>query len=276
MKTTSNQSGSRFRGPVGLQLWSLRAEFVRDGVPQTLKKIAAQGFRDVELVMNQPASGINDLPLRELRQVLLDHGLNPLAATFPPVRFRDDIDNVIREAAVLGLTYAISAWVPHEGVFNEQHCLEGTRMYNKAAKILSEHGIKFAYHAHGFEFQPFGDTTLFDLMMRETDPQHVHYEMDVFWFVYPGMDPVKYLHRYGPRWKLMHLKDLQKGIPTGVIGGKVDKSTNVILGTGQVNWPAVLQAASQVGIEHYFIEDESPSAEHQIPVSMEFLKRVAW
>jgi sugar phosphate isomerase/epimerase len=267
---------TRFASPVGLQLWSLRAEFARDGVPQTLKKIAAQGFRYVELVMNQPASGINDIPLKELRQVLLDHGLNPLAATFPPVRFRDDIDSVIRESADLGLTYAMAAWVPHEGVFSEHHCREGIRIFNQAARSLSESGIQFAYHPHGFEFQPFGDATLFDLMMRETDPQHVHYEMDVYWFVCPGMDPVKYLYKYGPRWKLMHLKDIQKGVPTGVVGSRPDKSTSVALGTGQVDWPTVLKAASEIGIKYYLIEDESPLVEQQIPVSLEFLKNVSW
>lgn len=269
-KTTSSEDGSRFNGSVGLQLFSLREEFAQDGVPQTLKRIAELGIRDVELV------GTYSLAPKEFRQLLDDHGLNPVGATFSPKQYRDDLNGVIKEAKDLGLTYAVCAWVPHEGVFNEQDCREGIRIFNQAARSLAEHGIQFAYHPHGFEFQPFEDVTLFDLLMRETDPQFVQYEMDVFWFVHPGMDPVKYLRRYGPRWKLMHLKDLKKGVPTGVVAGKCDKSTNVVLGTGQIDWPVVLEAASHVGIEHYFLEDESPSAADQIPVSMEFLKKVSW
>ena len=84
------------------------------------------------------------------------------------------------------------------------------------------------------------------------------------------------MEKYGNRWELMHLKDLKKGVPTGSLAGKTDVTNDVPLGTGQVDWPAVLKAAKKAGIKHYFIEDESPTVEQQIPVSLKFMKGVTW
>jgi sugar phosphate isomerase/epimerase len=117
---------------------------------------------------------------------------------------------------------------------------------------------------------------LFDLLMRETDPKHVAYEMDVFWVVWPGQDPVKLLEKYPGRWQLMHIKDLKKGIVGDLSGGTKDLSNGVSIGTGQMDWPAILKAAKKSGVKHYFIEDESPTAAEQIPRSLEYLKTAKW
>ena len=82
---------------------------------------------------------------------------------------------------------------------------------------LKAAGLRFAYHPHGFEFQPWKEGTLFDLMVAETKPEFVSFELDVFWAVHGGADPVKLLQRYGRRFDLMHIKDLRKGAPTGIL-----------------------------------------------------------
>jgi sugar phosphate isomerase/epimerase len=96
--------------------------------------------------------------------------------------------------------------------------------------------------------------------------------MDVFWVVHPGADPVKYLEKYPGRWQLMHLKDLQKGVPTGVYTGHAPNEQSVPLGTGQVKWAPLLAAAAKSGVKHYFIEDEHPQAAEQIPQTLKFLQ----
>ena len=149
-------------------------------------------------------------------------------------------------------------------------------MFNRAGEALAKEGIQFFYHVHGFEFQPHGKGTLLDLLFAETDSKHVAFEMDVLWIVFPGQDPVKLLEQYGRRWQLMHLKDLRKGVATGSLSGGTDLTNDVALGAGQVNWAAVLQAARKAGIKHYFIEDESPTVEDQIPQSLKYLKTVRW
>lgn len=128
------------------------------------------------------------------------------------------------------------------------------------------------YHAHGYEFEKFGDGTLFDLFMQETKPEFVSMQMDVLWIVFPGQDPVQMLEKYSNRWKLMHLKDLKKGIETGSLSGQTDVKNDVTLGTGQMNWEAIFAAARKQAIQHYFIEDESPTSMEQIPASLKFLR----
>ena len=109
--------------------------------------------------------------------------------------------------------------------------------------------------------------------MAETKPEFVRYEMDVFWIVHPGQDPVKLLEKYGRRFELMHVKDMKKGVK-GDLTGHSDVSNDVALGAGLMDWPAILGAAKKAGVKWYFIEDESSSSVQQIPQSLRFLEQV--
>ena len=119
-----------------------------------------------------------------------------------------------------------------------------------------------------------GQGTLFDLLMAETKPKLVSYEMDIFWVVFPNQDPVKLFQKYGRRWTLVHLKDMKKGTPRGALTGGTDVRNDVALGAGLMDLPAILKAAKKAGVKYYFIEDESPSSEEQIPQSLAYLEQV--
>ena len=95
-----------------------------------------------------------------------------------------------------------------------------------------------------------------------------------FWIVHPGQDPVKLLQKYGKRFELMHLKDMKKGTPTGLLTGQSDVKNDAALGAGQMDLPAILRAAKKAGVKWYFIEDESPWSEQQIPQSLRYLEQV--
>jgi sugar phosphate isomerase/epimerase len=261
--------GPSFRGPIGLQLYSLRANFTRN-VPESLAKVKAYGIHDVEL-----ASTYN-YPPEKFREMLLADGLNPVSGHFPYERYRDDAEGVARDAKALGLKFSGTAWIPHTGDFDEKGCREAAAVFNHAGEVLAKQGIRFFYHVHGFEFQPHGQGTLLDLLMTETKPQFVSFQMDVLWIVFPGQDPVGLLKKYPGRWQLMHLKDLKKGVKTGSLTGGTDVNNDVVLGTGQVDYPAVLKQAKKSGIKYYFIEDESANAAEQIPQSLRFLESVRW
>jgi sugar phosphate isomerase/epimerase len=261
--------GPRFKGPVGLQLYSLRNEFARN-VPKTMAQVRDFGIRNVEL------AGTYDQAPDQFKEQLTANRLRPISGHFPYDRFRDDLDNVVREAKILGLRYAGIAWIPHEGAFNEQKCREAIGVFNRAGQALAKQHIRFFYHQHGYEFQPCAQGTLLDLMMSETNPKFVRYEMDIFWVVYPGQDPVKLLEKYGKRWELMHLKDMKKSIPPGDLSGHANVEFDAALGAGQMNLPAILEAAKRIGVKWYFIEDESSSAAVQIPQSLRFLEHVTW
>lgn len=259
-------TGPSFKGPIGLQLYSLRADFAKD-VPGSLKKVESYGIKNVEL------AGTYNLAPDKLREMLSARGLKAVSGHFPYERFRDDAEGVAREAKALMLRYAGCAWIAHQDDFDEKECRAAADVFNRAGEVLAKYGIRFFYHTHGYEFQPYGQDTLFDLLMSETKPDLVRYEMDVFWIAHPGHDPAKLLDRYGERFELMHLKDMKKGVK-GDLTGKSDVTNDVVLGTGQMNWPSILAAARRAGVKWYFIEDESPTAAEQIPQSLRFLEQV--
>ena len=271
LQTIPAQAGS-YEGPTVLQLYSLRADFTKD-IPGTLKFIRDLGFHEVELgdtrktYKQEPA---------EFKKLLAANGLTPKAFMVPFERFRDDVESVAADAKALDVKFAGCAWIPHKGPWDEAQCRAAAAVFNKAGEALAKHGITLFYHCHGYEFVPFKDGTLFDLLMTETNPKFVSFEMDVMWVVFPGQDPVKLFEKYGKRWKLVHLKDLKKGVKTGELTAHTDLTNDVAIGSGQVDYPAVLKAAKKAGVKHYFIEDESPTVREQLPQSLEYLKHVKW
>lgn len=264
-----NAFAGSFKGMPGLQLYSLREDFKKD-VPGTLRKVKDYGFREVEL------AGTYNLSPAEFKKLLDAHGLVAIAGHFPYERFRKDPEGVAQDAKTLDLKYAGCAWAGHKPPLDEAQTRAIAEVFNKAGAVLAKHGIKFYYHNHGFEFVPHGSGTLFDLLMELTDPKLVSYQMDILWVIFPGQCPVKLFEKYGSRWELVHLKDLKKGVPTGSLSGKTDVRNDVALGTGQVDYPAVLRAAEKAGVKYYFIEDESPLVHEQLPQSLKFLREVKW
>jgi sugar phosphate isomerase/epimerase len=259
-----------YHGPTGLQLYSLRDMQKTDGVEAALDKAAALGFKFVEV------SDLAKFSPAEFKAQLDRRGLVPIGRHFPFDQLRADIESVARDAKALGLPYVGCAWIPHKDPFTPEQCHEAARVFNYAAAALAKHGIKFYYHDHGYEFQPYQHGTLFDLLAAETDPKAVFFEMDVFWTVLPGQDPVRLLEKYPERWLFLHLKDLKKGVPTGSLTGQSAKTNDVALGDGQVQWPALFRTARKVGVKYYFIEDESPAVLQQLPRSLRYLESLEW
>lgn len=260
------QAADTPKNAAGLQLYSLRSQFKLRGVPWTLDRVKDFGIKEVEL------AGTYNLSPEEFKAELELRGLKAVSSHFPYARYKNDLANVVKDAKTLGLKFAGCAWIDHKDSFDEAECRDAIAVFNKAGEALAKEGITLFYHAHGFEFEKFGDGTLFDLFMKETKPEFVSVQMDVLWIVFPGQDPVKLLDQYSDRWKLMHLKDLKKGVATGFLTGKTDVANDVVLGTGQMNWDAIFAAARKNGIQHYFIEDESPTSMEQIPESLKFLR----
>lgn len=259
-------TGRSFKGPIGLQLYSLRAEFARE-VPAALDRVRSFGIQYVEL------AGTYKLAPEEFKKQLDARRLKPVSGHFPFERYRDDIEGIAREAKALGLEYVGCAWIPHQGAFDEHETRAAAAIFNRAGEALARHGLKFFYHTHGYEFQPHGNGTLFDLLMAETKPEYVRYQMDVFWVVHPGHDPVKLFEKYGRRFELMHVKDMKKGTASDLTGHS-DVVNNVVIGTGAVDWAKVLKAARKAGVKWYFIEDESPSVVEQVPQSLRYLEQL--
>jgi sugar phosphate isomerase/epimerase len=258
-----------FAGETGLQIYSLRDIYKKDA-PAALDKIKEFGIKVVETYNNPtPAPA-------ELRKMLDERGLKAVSGHFGYETFEKDLPTVVESAKALGLEYAGIAWIPHvPAMFGEETVAKAAADFNKWGEALAKQGLKFMYHCHGYEFKPVAEgapKTWMDVLMEKTKPEFVAFEMDVFWVVHPGADPVKYLAKYPGRWQLMHIKDLKKGVPTGFFTGHAPVEQGVVAGTGQMDWPAIFRAASKSGVKHYFIEDEHPKAVEQIPQSLKYLR----
>ena len=262
--------GNSFPGTPGLQVYSLRGLFAEKGVVAGLDQTKSFGFTTVEV------GGSYKLKPEEFLALLKERGLKAVSGHFAWDRWKSDPDGVAAEAKALGLEYAGCAWANHKDPFDEPQAREVLEVFQKAGAATKKVGIKFFYHFHGFEFVKHGGETLADLLVRGTDPDLVAFQMDVLWVFFPGQDPAAWLLKYPGRWVSMHLKDLRKGVERGPLTGHTDVRNNVVLGTGQVDWPAVLAAARKVGVKYYFIEDESPDVLTQIPGTLRYLRDVRY
>jgi sugar phosphate isomerase/epimerase len=260
-------TGPSFKGPIGLQLYSLRDQFKKD-VPGTFQVVQKWGVKYAEL------AGTYGMSPEQFKETLQQHGIKAIAGHSGYEQWRDDPEKAALEAKALGLKYSGCAWIPHQGDFDEKACREAIAVFNKAGAALAKHGIKFFYHVHGYEFQPSKEGTLLDTLIQGTDKKLVSFEMDIFWVVFPNQDPVKLFKKYGKRWELVHLKDMKKGTPTGSLSGGTDVRNDAAIGAGIMPMPKILKAAKKAGVKWYFIEDESPWSVEQIPQSLDYLERV--
>ena len=259
-----------FKGPVGLQVYSLRNQLKQQGAA-ALDFAKEQGFVEVEIGLESHYG----LTPEAMKAALDARGLKPIAAHAGLDFLLNQTDKAVAEAKRFGLQYVGVAWAPHKKPLDEQQVLKIAEGFNQAGKLLKAHGIQFFYHNHGFEFAPYKDGTLFDLLVQKTDPDLVKFEMDVLWVLHPGQDPVTLLKKYPNRWVLMHLKDLRKGVK-GDFSGGTPLDNDVALGSGQADYPAILKTAQENGVKHFFIEDESPVVLQQIPTSLKYLSSVAF
>ncbi len=249
---------------LGLQLWSLRAQF-KESVPSALATARRFGFTTVE------TAGTYGMEAAVFRSQLEAHGLVPVSAHFSYEQLSKDLPGSIAQARALGVGYIVVPWIPHEPHhFGADEARAAAADFNSWAAVINAAGMKFAYHTHGYEFAGGEDETAFDVLVRSTRPDLVFFEMDVFWVAHAGVDPTRLLGKYPGRWRMLHLKDLRTGARTDDTGSAPAEDI-VAVGRGQIDWPAVLDAARRVGVVYYFIEDESVDPVEGIPESLRYL-----
>lgn len=249
---------------IGLQLYSLRNEFKTD-VPGTLAKIKEWNITKIE------GGGTYNLSVDEYKKLLQQNNLEMVSYGADFDELAKDPQSVVNKAKVFGSKYIMCAWIPHEGGFKLDDAKKAIAVFSAAGKVATENGLKFCYHPHGYEFSAYEDGTLFDYLVKNTDPKYVNFEMDVFWVKHPGQDPVALLKKYPDRFLLLHLKDRAPGT-VGNQEGHAPDETNVVLGKGDVGIAAIMTEAKKNGIKYAFVEDESAKSVEQIPQSLTFLK----
>ncbi|MEO6328831.1 MAG: sugar phosphate isomerase/epimerase [Ginsengibacter sp.] len=253
-----------YKAAFGLAPYTFRKSFP-NGVAATLDTIKMMGFTEIE-------GGGGQMSPEEFKKLCNERGISIPGTGTGYDQIVKNIDSVVYKAKALGAKYVMCAWVPHDkSGFTLENAKQAVEDFNKAGKILKENGLTFCYHAHGYEFQPYENGTLLDYIFNNTNPEYVSFEMDVFWIQFGGGDPLGLLKKYGKRWKLMHLKDMKKGISKDLTG-LTDGNNNVPFGEGDIDFPGILKEANRLGIKHFFIEDESDRVITQVPQSIAYLK----
>jgi sugar phosphate isomerase/epimerase len=253
-----------YTAPFGVQTYTFRRSIGKDPA-KVLDSIKMMGFTEIE-------GGGGRMPPQDFKKLCDERGISIPSTGAGYEELVNKTDSVVWKAKLLGAKYVICTWIPHQNnVLTFENAKKATEDFNKAGKILKENGLTFCYHAHGYEFQLYEDGTLLDYIFKNTNPEYVSFQMDIFWIQFGGGDPVALLKKYGSRWKMMHVKDMRKGTRKDLTG-LTSVENDVALGTGELDLPAILKEAKKIGIKHYFIEDESSSYATQAPQSIAYLK----
>lgn len=269
LAVSAQSFGKLVRQYPGIVSYTFRDEFSKD-VPATLDHIKQLGITDLEL------SNLFGKTAPEFRTWLDQRGIRCSSYGVSYDDIQKKPDEVLQNAKTLGVQFVRVAWIPHQGAFDTTMVRQAAAVFNTFGKLARQQNITFCYHNHGYEFAPYNPTgatggTIYDELMRLTNPDDVSFEMDLAWTFLPGQNPATLLAKYPNRFKLMHLKDIRKGVP-GNDQGKLANENSVVLGTGQLDWPSILTAARKAGVVHLYLEDESLAAAEQVPQSLAYLK----
>ena len=227
---------------VGLQLYTVR-DMMKADLPGTLHKVAAIGYREVEF------AGYFGRTPAEIRALLKKNGLTSPSAHIPLDILEKDSVRAFADAKATGHQWVTVPWLPEERRKTADDWKRIAALLNQLAPQAKSAGLRLAYHNHDFELKSIGGTRPLDMLLTETDPSLVDFEMDLYWVVFGGGDPLDYFNRFPKRFRLVHVKDS---------GGPPDNHM-VDVGQGKIDFRTIFAASDKAGIKHYFVEHDQPS-----------------
>ncbi len=250
--------------PIGLELYTVGAELDKD-YDGTLRQIAAIGYKEVETGVSPKHTAA------DVKKSLKDAGLQckSLHMSF------GGMEEAVPYAKEIGANYVISSVTlpeaPKPGKFDPKTFMAQLSALtlddfkkiaarcNEMGEQAKKAGLQFGYHNHNFEFKPLdGGEIGYDVILRETDPSLVKFELDCGWMVAAGHDPVAYLTKYPKRYRLLHIKDFH---PTASPSTGLDESVRpkpAELGRGHIDYVPIFAAAKKTEVELYYVEQEPP------------------
>jgi len=227
----------------GIQLYTLRDDFPKDpkGV---LKQLSTMGFSQIEGYEGEQGLfwGMSNT---DFKKYLDDINMKMVSAH---CNIKEDFEKKAAQAAEIGMEYLICPWVGPQKSMEDWKKV--TDEFNACGAICKKNGIKFAYHNHAYTFKAFSGMIPHHFVMENTDPDLVDHEMDIYWVVTGGADPIEFLNKYPNRFRLCHIKDRSKTAPAD------ERSASCDLGTGMIDFPKILKVAKEKGMKYFILEQE--------------------
>ncbi len=235
---------------LGVQLYTVRDAFAADPLG-TLQMVRVLGYDQVEMI------GLAGRKASEIKGWLDDLGLQAKSGHIGDWYNRAEVS--LDELAGIGASYAVMPWMPEE----ERKDWKGfAAKLNHWGELAHARGLKLAYHNHDFEFHPApGGGEFYDILLADTDPALVSFELDVYWAAHGGHDPVQMIHQHAERIRMLHLKD------------KAASGAMTPVGSGTLDFPAILKAGAAAGVEFVFVEhDDAKNPFDSISKSIHYLR----
>jgi sugar phosphate isomerase/epimerase len=230
---------------IGLQLYTLREPMKADFLG-TLAKVAQIGYHAVEF------AGYGGLEVAPLRLKLDELGLKTIGSHVPYQRLIEDFPVAAAEIQTLGGQYIVAPSVPKESLATAEAVRYLADSFNTIGERAKQAGLIFAFHNHHAEFTPLPNgngATPYDILINETDPDYVHFELDIFWAEYAGQSARRIIRSYPNRFPLLHIKDMED----------TPERADAPVGTGKLSWGPVLEAGDLVGGSRWLIvEQDNP------------------
>ncbi len=253
-------------GPIGLELYTVRDQFAKDPAG-TLKQVAATGYKEVETGPYMSAAKLNPM--------LRANGLAVPSGYFDAPKTIEDWKKTVDLGKSYGLHYIVVGDNPR---LDTEAWKRRADLFNQCGTLSLGAGMQFCYHAHFNEFARSNNTCGYDIMLTSCDPKLLKMEMDVFWGVYAGIDPIMYFHQYPGRFPLLHIKDLYKDVAVNPHESPADNGPNPFapVGQGKIDWHRIFAHAGEAGAKHIFVEQDRcnmPSLD-AMKISFDYLKNL--
>lgn len=254
---------------VGLQLYSLRNELPGD-VRGVIAKVATAGYKEVEPFGYSLKDKFWGLEPKAFKNLLQDNGLTAPSAHYGMDKFmvegkQDDLKAYIEAANIIGSQYIIVPYLGDRDRKNLDDYKKIAARLSEAAVICKASGLKLAYHNHNFEFEKYGTTTGYDILLKETDPKAVQFELDLYWVIRSGNDPLTLFTANPGRFPMWHVKDMDKA----------NHGLNTEVGSGAIDFKAIYKHAKLAGLKHLIVEQENFSIDPFVSIkqSADFIKK---
>jgi sugar phosphate isomerase/epimerase len=229
--------------PFGIQLWSVRSD-MNTNAAETLKLLAGYGYRQIESC-DLGKSIFWGMKPGEFKMLLDDLGMSMPSAHCDIFK---NFEETAANAAAVGVKYLICPWLGPQKTLDDYK--KAADNFNTRGEICRKNGIRFAYHNHDYSFKLTENQFPQDVMMTLSNPDIIDFEMDMYWVVTAGQDPIKWLKKYENRFKLCHIKDRKKNAQPE------DSDASCNLGTGIIDFQEILPIAKRCGMEYFHVEQE--------------------